>query len=128
MTSTTAERRIAARYPIHGPVEVRALNASADAIANASVGANFTAQIYDISLNGALLSKPAATALHKGELVEVELSLEGVPHVIARAKVVHAEGERVGVEFSDMDTRDFDIFTGLVLMLEQKNRASLVLG
>jgi hypothetical protein len=112
--TANAERRNAARYPIHGPVAVRGGHGS------------FSSEIYDISLNGALLSKPRDQALARGEKVEVALELPSVPAVSAYAVVVHSGEERFGVEFSDMETRDFDVFSGLVLMLEQRARASLL--
>jgi hypothetical protein len=116
MTSS-AERRLAPRFPIHGPVAVRF---------PAGDLPEFSAEIFDISLNGALLSLPAGHAVKPAAVVELELSLQGIPHVIARATVAHVRGDRFGVEFSDMETRDFDVFAGLVLMLEQRNRIQLI--
>ena len=118
----TSERRLAPRFPIHGPVVVRFLGAEA---------AEFLSAIFDISLNGALLSNANANELQLAELktgapIEVELSLQGMPHVLARAIIAHVHGDRFGVEFSDMETRDFDVFAGLVLMLEQRNRIQLI--
>jgi hypothetical protein len=111
------ERRNAPRFPIHGPVAVRFPQGEQS---------EFSAEIFDISLNGALLSAPAELILISGTPVILELSLQGIPHVIARATVAHTQPERFGVEFSDMETRDFDVFAGLVLMLEQRTRTSLV--
>ncbi len=117
-----SERRLAPRFPIHGPVAVRFPG---------SETAAFLSAIFDISLNGALLSVESANELQLAELktgaaIEVELSLHGVPHVLARATIAHVHGDRFGVEFSDMETRDFDVFAGLVLMLEQRNRINLI--
>lgn len=122
MTSPASERRLAPRFPIHGPVAVRFLGSEAP---------EFLSAIFDISLNGAQLSIANATdqqlvKLKTGAAIEVELSLQGVPHVLARATVAHVHGDRLGVEFSDMETRDFDVFAGLVLMLEQRNRINLI--
>lgn len=122
MTSLPSERRLAPRFPIHGPVAVRFLG---------SETSEFSSAIFDISLNGALLSNANANQLQLDELktgaaIEVELSLQGVPHMLARATVAHVHGDRFGVEFSDMETRDFDVFAGLVLMLEQRNRIQLI--
>ena len=122
MTSHDSERRLAPRFPIHGPVAVRFPD---------SETAEFSSAIFDISLNGALLSTANASELQLGELIAgaaivVELSLQGVPHVLARATIAHVNGDRFGVEFSDMETRDFDVFAGLVLMLEQRNRINLI--
>ncbi len=114
IVTTNAERRNAARYSIHGPVAVRGGHGS------------FSSEIFDISLNGALLSKPRELSFTRGDKVEVALELPSIPAVSAHAFVVHSGEERFGVEFSDMETRDFDVFSGLVLMLEQRTRASLV--
>ena len=121
-TMITSERRLATRFPIHGPVVVRFLGPET---------AELLSEILDISLNGALLSTISASELQLGELktgapIEVELSLQGMPHVLARATIAHVHGDRFGVEFSDMETRDFDVFAGLVLMLEQRNRIHLI--
>jgi hypothetical protein len=117
MNAHASERRLAPRFPIHGPVSVSLVNDSA---------AKFFAEIYDISLNGALLSLPPEAKLEAGNVVDLELSLQGIPHVVARATVAHVRDDRFGVEFSDMETRDFNVFTGLVLMLEQRNRINLI--
>ncbi len=122
VTSPASERRLAPRFPIHGPVAVRFPGSDT---------AEFLSAIFDISLNGASLSVANANAVQLGMLktgaaIEVELSLQGVPHVLARATVAHVHGDRFGVEFSDMETRDFDVFAGLVLMLEQRNRINLI--
>ena len=121
MTSPTSERRLAPRFPIHGPVAVRFPGSETAELASA---------ISDISLNGALLSSANANqmqlgALKTGVAIEIELSLQGMPHVLARALVAHVHGDQFGVEFSDMETRDFEVFAGLVLMLEQRNRISV---
>lgn len=122
MTSSASERRLAPRFPIHGPVAVRFPGSETE---------EFLSSIFDISLNGALLSIVNAndlqlSKLKTGAAIEIELSLQGVPHVIARATIAHVHEERFGVEFSDMETRDFDVFAGLVLMLEQRNRINLI--
>lgn len=119
---TTSERRLAPRFPIHGPVAVRFPG---------SETVEFLSTIFDISLNGALLGIANANELQlsklkMGALIEVELSLQGMPHVLARAMIAHVHGDRFGVEFSDMETRDFDVFASLVLMLEQRNRIHLI--
>ena len=122
MTSHASERRLAPRFPIHGPVAVRFPGTDI---------AEFVSSIFDISLNGALLSIGNANALQitdlkTGAAIEIELSLQDMPHVLARATIAHVHGDRFGVEFSDMETRDFDVFASLVLMLEQRNRIALI--
>jgi hypothetical protein len=122
MSTPVSERRLAPRFSIHGPVAVRFPGSDTP---------EFSSAIMDISLNGALLGIHSVTELQLAELktgavVELELSLQGVPHVVARAMVAHVRADRFGVEFSDMETRDFDVFAGLVLMLEQRNRINLI--
>ena len=117
MTTHASDRRLAPRFPIHGPVEVSLVHQSLP---------KFFAEIFDISLNGALLSLPPDARIAAGNVVDLQLSLQGIPHVVARATVAHVRDGRFGVEFSDMETRDFDVFTGLVLMLEQRNRINLI--
>ena len=112
--TAASDRRLEPRYPVHGPVVVRAQSGV------------FTAEIFDVSLNGALLSNPGLQQLHSGDQLEVEITLQDVPHVHARALVAHVHGDRFGIEFQDMPARDFDVFCGLVLMLAQQRRPSLL--
>ena len=111
------ERRLEPRYTIHGPVAVRPVGL-----------AEFETDIVDLSLNGALLALPENAPLREqllaGLQVELEISLQGVPHVVARARIAHIQNGCFGLEFSDMETHDFDVFSGLVLMLEQRQRVN----
>ena len=109
-----SDRRLEPRYPIHGPVNVRCK------------GGVFSAEVFDVSLNGALLSHSTEHPMQSGEQIEVELSLPGTAQVHARALVAHVHGDRFGIEFQDMPAHDFDIFCGLVLMLAQQRRPALL--
>jgi c-di-GMP-binding flagellar brake protein YcgR len=109
---TMDDRRQRQRYPIHGPVNVL------------TARGRYVSEIYDISLNGALLLRAVEDVLRIGEEIQIELALTGAPDVSAKARVAHIHGDRFGVEFQDMGTRDFDVFSGLVLMLEQQARPS----
>jgi hypothetical protein len=106
------ERRQQQRYPIHGPVHI------------ITPRGKFSSEIYDISLNGALLMRAVDSELLVGETIDVELALTGAPELLAKARVAHLRGDRIGVEFQDMGTRDFDVFSGLMLMLAQQARPS----
>lgn len=110
------ERRQQQRYPIHGPVHVT------------TPRGKFTSEIYDISLNGALLLRAVDSELVVGETIDVELAMSGAPEMVARAKVAHLRGDRIGVEFQDMGTKDFDAFSGMMLMLAQQARPSWTSG
>jgi hypothetical protein len=113
MTSSYAERRLAPRYPIQGPVSVRL---------DPSDGELVNTEVFDISLNGALLGASNTARIKQGMVLEVVLDLPNMPQMVARAHVAHVGKDKFGVEFSDMETRDFAVFSGLVLMLEQRSR------
>lgn len=119
MLANSTERRHAPRYAIDGAVLVRLIGA------DNRLGDAYGVDILDISLNGALLSLPAGLKLESKQALQLEINVETTTHMSARAHVAHVHGERFGVEFNDMDPRDFDVFCGLVLMLEQRSRAAL---
>jgi len=106
------ERRQQQRYPILGLVHMT------------TARGKFISEIFDVSLNGALLLRAADAELTVGETVEVELAMRDLPEMIAKARVAHIQDDRVGVEFQDMGTRDFDAFSGMILMLAQQARPS----
>lgn len=119
MLANSAERRLAPRYAIAGVVLVRLIGAEN------RLGEPHAVDILDISLNGALLSLPVGVKLESKQALQLEITVQATTHLTARAHVAHVHGDRFGVEFNDMDPRDFDIFCGLVLMLEQRSRAAL---
>jgi c-di-GMP-binding flagellar brake protein YcgR len=113
MTQSSAERRLSPRYVLHGPVSVRLPLTDGDQLQT---------QVLDISLNGALLGASDTSKLKPGMALEVVLDLPEMPQMIASAHVAHVGLDKFGVEFSDMETRDFAVFSALVLMLEQRTR------
>jgi c-di-GMP-binding flagellar brake protein YcgR len=119
MSNSTSERRLARRYSLNGPVSVRFPNGESEP---------FSTDVFDISLNGALLGAPPGASLTSGMQLDVVLDFPDMPQVIARAAVAHVREAKFGVEFSDMETRDFAVFSGLVLMLEQRNRLRMLTG
>lgn len=119
MLANSAERRLEPRYSIAGEVLVRLVGAEG------RLAEAHAVDILDISLNGASLSLPVGLKLETQQAVQLEITVQSTTHLAARAHVAHVHNDRFGVEFSDMDPRDFDIFCGLVLMLEQRSRAAL---
>lgn len=119
MLFNSAERRLEPRYAIAGEVLVRLIGA------DGRLSDAHAVDILDISLNGALLSLPSTLKLESQQALQLEITVQSTMHLAARAHVAHVHTDRFGVEFSDMDPRDFDIFCGLVLMLAQRSRAVL---
>ena len=102
-----AERRQAQRYIVHGPVSVAAPELT------------FSSDVLDISLNGAMLRLPQDAAIARGQIIALDLCLPGTTNVNARARVMYVYTDRFGVEFVDMHTRDFDVFSSLLMQLAQ---------
>jgi hypothetical protein len=105
MSHWVDERRQEPRYPASGRVHARVGERSWDA------------EVLDISLNGALLTKPVDCELQPGDRIEVELSFSGVTQLEASAVVAHTASDRCGVEFRGMSTADFDRFVAFILQL-----------
>jgi c-di-GMP-binding flagellar brake protein YcgR len=117
MNASAHDRRNSPRYSTQGSVTFTPLGQS-----------SVSAELLDLSMNGAQLKLANADNVAVGSVVDVQLSLDGTPQVKARAKVAYLGGARCGVEFADMDSHDFDVFAALVLMLEHRQRSQALSG
>lgn len=102
------ERRTEPRFRVDGRVEIQ------------HAGSPLQADIVDLSLNGALLRLPADHALAPEMPLQVQVWIDGTCHFQAEAAVAHVQGERIGIEFTGMSTVDFDVFSGLILLLARQ--------
>ena len=59
----------------------------------------------DISLKGALVSRPAGWQGHIGDrvILEIELGKEAAPRITMEARVAHVEADCIGCECLDID-------------------------
>jgi hypothetical protein len=80
------------------------------------------AEVLDLSLNGALLTTSPSPPLPRGARVRVGIWIGGACHFDADAEVAHVQADRLGIEFTGMSTRDFDVFSGLILLLSRQRQ------
>ena len=99
------DRRSEPRFNVEGRVEIAHADANRDAL------------VLDLSLNGALLRTAATPPLPRGAKVRVAVWIGGACHFEADAEIAHVHEDRIGIEFTGMSTRDFDVFSGLILLL-----------
>lgn len=79
-------------------------------------------RILDLSLNGALLERDGTAALRVGTRHAVTLAFDGQPPFSGDAMLVRVDGDRIGIEFYDMDPRNFAVLSALINALTYANR------
>lgn len=104
------DRRSEPRFHVAGRVEIEYEGDKRDA------------EVLDLSLNGALLTTAPLPALPRGASVRVGIWIGGACHFDADAEVAHVHEDRLGIEFTGMSTRDFDVFSGLILLLSRQRQ------
>jgi hypothetical protein len=80
----------------------------------AMAGRSFEAPLLDLSLNGLKLARPEGFEAAHGDRGRLELDVEGVPPFTADVQLVHAEADRIGLEFHDMSPADFTLLAGVI--------------
>lgn len=104
------DRRSEPRFNVAGRVEIE------------FDGGKRQAEVIDLSLNGALLTTNPLPPLPRGARVRVGIWIGGACHFDADAEVAHVQDDRLGIEFTGMSTRDFDTFSGLILLLSRQHQ------
>lgn len=66
-------------------------------------GEHWQVRLLDISLNGALVSRPETLDPRPGTPCRIEISLAGGGMIRMHARVAHAEGARIGLEREHID-------------------------
>ena len=91
MTGPASNQRSFSRVPFVTPVRLIGPHGST------------AVQLLNISLKGALVSRPAGWVVEPGTLLALELSLAGNEHIRANVKVAHSEPESVGLFWAHID-------------------------
>jgi hypothetical protein len=91
-------------------------------------GAAVTAEVADISLNGALLDFAVDPAGEPGDGLQLSFSMNDGRSFAASARLVYVRGKRSGVEFLAFDAADFEVLTELIGELRRARVARLLAG
>lgn len=81
--------------------------------------AGLCGRVLDLSLNGALLECDDKPQCAMGEHVEMLLELDDSQPFAAKARVAHVEGQRLGIEFHEIEPPAFEQLSDLVLTLKR---------
>lgn len=76
-------------------------------------------RVIDLSLNGALLETPETPACSMDEAVEILLELDETRPFAAKARIAHVHGNRIGIEFVEIEQPAFEQLSELVLTLKR---------
>jgi len=87
-----------------------------------SKSSSLDGRILDLSLNGAMLERTGATELKAGTRHKISLQFAGQPAFQGDALLVYVGGERIGIEFYDMDPQNFAALSTLVDALTRAHR------
>jgi len=79
-------------------------------------------RILDLSVNGALLERNSGVELQAGTHHRISLEFTGQAPFHGDALLVYAGGQRIGVEFYDMDPQNFAALSALIEALTRANR------
>lgn len=81
--------------------------------------ADFGGRVIDLSLNGALLEMDGTPPCGMDDAIELLLELDDSRPFAARARVAHVHGQRIGIEFSEIEPPAFEQLSELVLSLKR---------
>jgi hypothetical protein len=108
------ERRTEPRFPTSGEATF------------AAGGRAWSAEILDLSLNGAKISRPAGFDPPSAARLRVTLAVAGLAPFSAEMLVHHAEGAQLGLEFYDMPPQDFAVLVGAIEQFQRLRRRAAV--
>ena len=108
MTEYAMDRRQEPRFALNGQVLVQLGDGE------------ISGRLGDLSLNGALILDLPPDRLHDGERVHMQFLFDEGPSFLADVRVVHAQGDRAGVEFADMPPGDFEVLAQRVMQLRRQ--------
>jgi PilZ domain len=83
---------------------------------------NIEGRILDLSLNGAMLERTSNADLQAGTRHRLVLEFTGQTPFQGDALIVYAGGNRIGIEFYDMDPQNFAALSVLIEALTRANR------
>jgi c-di-GMP-binding flagellar brake protein YcgR len=81
--------------------------------------AGLNGRVIDLSLNGALLESDAEPTCHGGDVIDLLLELDETRPFAAKARVAHVRGQRIGIEFHEIEPPAFEQLSELVLSLKR---------
>src|SRR5581483_5877339 len=81
---------------------------------DAGKAGNVEGRILDLSLNGAMLERTGNTELTAGDRHRLTLEFQGQPPFQGDALLVYVGGNRIGIEFYDMDPQNFASLSALI--------------
>ena len=79
-------------------------------------------RIVDLSLNGALLESTITTQATVGTRMSITIDFSGYEPFRGDVVLVRAEGTQLGVEFYDMDPKNFAALSDLIESLRKSGR------
>jgi hypothetical protein len=79
-------------------------------------------RILDLSLNGAMLERSSKVEFVAGTRHRISLEFTGQPPFHGDALLVYSGNERIGIEFYDMDPKNFAALSALIESLTRANR------
>jgi hypothetical protein len=79
-------------------------------------------RILDLSLNGAMLERSSSVELLAGTRHRISLEFSGHVPFHGDVLLVYAGGQRIGIEFFDMDPQNFAALSALIEALTRANR------
>ncbi|MGH8041166.1 MAG: PilZ domain-containing protein [Rudaea sp.] len=85
-------------------------------------GGAIAGRILDLSLNGALLEHSGAAQLQPGTHHAVTLEFDGLPPFRGDSLLVRADSAHIGIEFYDMDPKNFAALSNLIEALARAQR------
>lgn len=112
MPNARHERRTEPRFAVEGVVKIE------------SGSQNWEANAVDVSLNGLKIALPQGLSIDRGAAIKIEVWIDQTCHFRAEGIAAHQEADALGVEFLGMAPQDFDILSGLILMLGQSRHAA----
>ena len=87
-----------------------------------SGSSELTGRILDLSLNGALLERNDSSGLQPGQRQKISLEFTGHPAFNADVLMVRVDGSHLGIEFYDMDPKNFAALSTLIHGLTHNQR------
>jgi hypothetical protein len=80
-------------------------------------------RIMDLSLNGVLLESTIAIQAPIGSRMPIAIEFEGHEPFRGDVVLVRIDGQQLGVEFYDMDPKNFTALSELIAWLKKSNRS-----
>ena len=87
-------------------------------------GQEHPVHVYDLSLNGTLISIPTEVDLADDERFELRIDFGDAPSFTAEVQLAYRSDERLGLEFFNMDPENFHTLADLIERLRKAELAA----